>query len=80
MDCSLPGSSAHGISRQEYRSGLPFSFSGYLPDPGIKPVSLVLLALAGRFFTTSTTWEALDYWGEALGPEKEILEGGYIII
>ena len=69
-----------GFSSQEYRSGLPFSFSGYLPDPGIKPVSLVSLALAGRFFTTSTTWEALDYWREALGTEKEILEGGYIII
>ena len=24
MDCSLPGSSVHGISRQEYSSGLPF--------------------------------------------------------
>ena len=23
MDCSLPGSSAHGISRQEYWSGVP---------------------------------------------------------
>ena len=27
MDCSLPGSSTHGLSRQEYRSGLP------LPSP-----------------------------------------------
>ena len=24
MDCSLPGSSVHGFSRQEYWSGLPF--------------------------------------------------------
>ena len=23
MDCSLPGSSVHGISRQEYWSGVP---------------------------------------------------------
>ena len=29
-----------------------------LPDPGIKPTSLTSPALAGRFFTTSTTWEA----------------------
>ena len=29
------------------------------PDPGIKPVSLVSPALAGIFFTTSTTGEAL---------------------
>ena len=29
-----------------------------LPDPAIEPVSLVSPALAGGFFTTSTTWEA----------------------
>ena len=30
MDCSLPGSSIHGFSRQEYWSGLPFpSPSGF---------------------------------------------------
>ena len=27
MDCSLPGSSVHGFSRQEYWSGLPFPSS-----------------------------------------------------
>ena len=27
MDCSLPGSSLHGILQQEYWSGVPFSFS-----------------------------------------------------
>ena len=30
-----------------------------LPDPGIELVSLLSLALAGEFFTTSTTWEVL---------------------
>ena len=40
--------------RQDYWSGLPFPSPEDLPDPGIEPVSLVL---AGRFFTTSTTWE-----------------------
>ena len=48
-----------GFSRQEYWSGLPFPPAGDLPNSGIKPVSLASLALAGRFFTTSTTWEAL---------------------
>ena len=33
---------------------------GDLPDPGIKPASLVSPALAGGFFTTSSTWEALS--------------------
>ena len=39
--------------RQEYWSGLPFPTPGDLLDPGIKPMSLGSLALAGRFFTTS---------------------------
>ena len=29
------------------------------PDPGIEPASLMSPALAGGFFTTSATWEAL---------------------
>ena len=37
MDCSLPGTSVHGISREEYWSGLPFPSPGDLPDPGSKP-------------------------------------------
>ena len=43
-----------GFFRQEYWNGLPFPPSGYLPDPGIKPASLLSPALAGGFFTTST--------------------------
>ena len=37
VDCSPPGSSVHGFSRQEYWSGLPFPFPGDLPNPGIEP-------------------------------------------
>ena len=48
-----------GFSRQEYWSGLPSSPPGDLPNPGIEPESLVSPALAGRFFTSSATWEAL---------------------
>ena len=44
-----------GFSRQEYWSGLTFPTPGNLPDPGIKPVSLMSPGLAGGFFTTSTT-------------------------
>ena len=47
------------FSRQEYWSGLPCPLPGDLPDPEIKPMSLMPPALAGRFFTTSATWEAL---------------------
>ena len=53
MDCTLPDSSAHGISKQEYWGGLSFPSPGDLPDPGIKPVSPVSPTLAGRFFTTA---------------------------
>ena len=58
MDCSPPGSSAHGISRQECWSGLP-CLLGDLPDPKIEPESLMSLALADRFFTTRATGDAL---------------------
>ena len=48
-----------GFSRQEYWSGLSCPPPGDLPNPGIQPSSSKSPALAGRFFTTSTTWEAL---------------------
>ena len=35
-----------GFSRQEYWRGLPFSFPGKLPDPGIEPVSPAVDSLA----------------------------------
>ena len=48
-----------GFPRQEYWSGLPCSPPGDLPDPEIELMSLMTHALAGRFLTTSTTWEAI---------------------
>ena len=47
-----------GFSRQIYWSESPCPPAGDLANPGIKPLSLKSPALAGRFFTTSTTWEA----------------------
>ena len=41
-----------GSSTQECWSGLPFPPPGDLPHPGIEPMSLGSLALAGRFLTT----------------------------
>ena len=55
-----------GFSRQEYWSGLPCPPPGDLPNPGIEPKSLTSTALAGRFFTTSATWEAQEYWSGLL--------------
>ena len=48
-----------GFSNHEYWSGLPCLPAGDLPNPEIKPTSLMSLALTSGFFTTSTTWEAL---------------------
>ena len=39
MDCSPPGSSTMGSSRQEYWGWLPFPTPGDLPAPGIEPLS-----------------------------------------
>ena len=47
------------FSRQEYWSGLPCPPPEDLPNPGIKPMSLISPTVAGRFFTASATWEAL---------------------
>ena len=55
MDHSLPGSSVYGIPRQEYWSGLPFSFLGDLSISGIKAASP---ALADLCFSNS--WHCLQ--------------------
>ena len=47
-----------GFSRQEYWGGLPCPPPGDLPNPGVEPTSLMVPALAGRFFTTGASWEA----------------------
>ena len=39
---------------------MPFPPPGDLHHPGIEPVSVVSSVLAGRFFTTSATWEARE--------------------
>ena len=58
-----PGTVAHQAPLsmwQGHWSWLPFSLSWNLPNPGIKSTSLTSPALAGRLFTTGTTWEALE--------------------
>ena len=67
--CLAPQNVAHqdplsmGFFRQEYWRGLSCLPPGGLPHPGIEPTSLTSPALAGRFFTTRATWEAiLSLW------------------
>ena len=49
------------LSRQEYWSGLPFPMPEDLPDTGLEPASPVSPALAGKFFTHSSTWDAPSF-------------------
>ena len=44
MDCSLPGSSVHGILHQAYWSRQPFPSPGDIPNLGIEPRSLAVQA------------------------------------
>ena len=55
LDCSLPGSSAHGIFQTRILGGLPCPSPGDLPNPGIKFTSL-MATLAGGFFTIITKY------------------------
>ena len=68
MDCSPPASSVHevlparilewvaiSVSKESW-SGLPRPLLEDLPNPGIKPPSLMSPTSVGRFFTTSATY------------------------
>ena len=59
MDFSLKAPLSMGILQARHWSGLPYPTPGDLPDPGIEPAFLMSPVLAGRFLTTSITWEAL---------------------
>ena len=57
MDCSLPGSSVHGIfPGKNSEVTCHFLLQGIFPTQGSYP-SLVSAALAGGFFTTGSTWK-----------------------
>ena len=58
MGCSLPDSSVHRVSQARILDQLAMPPPGDLLDLGIEPASLMSSALAGGFFTTSTSWEA----------------------
>ena len=55
------GSLSMGFSRQENWSGLPFPFSGDLPDPGIEPRSP---ALQADTLPSEPPGKPQEYWSE----------------
>ena len=65
-----------GFFKQEYWNQLPFPSPGDLPDPGNEPTSLKSPALAGRFFTTNSTWEAQPLSGDPVYEQSlSLLQG-----
>ena len=58
MDHSQPDSSVYGILQTRILEWVAMPPPEDLPHPEIEPASAVSPALAGGFFTTSTTWEA----------------------
>ena len=69
MDCSPPGFSVHGILQArmlEWVAPPP----GDLSELGIESISLEFSALADRFFTISTTWEA--QWNVCIPPNSYV--------
>ena len=58
LDHIPPDFSVLGILQARILSELPCLPLGDLPDARIELASLTSLALAGRFFSTGTTWEA----------------------
>ena len=74
LDCSLPGSSAWGFSRQEYWRGLPCPSPRDFPNPGIDPRSPTFQT---GFFTDQATREAPKYWsGQPIPSPGDLLDPG----
>ena len=57
MDCSLPDSSVHGILQARILEWVAMPSFRVSSRPRDRTASLMSPGLAGRFFTTSTTWE-----------------------
>ena len=83
---SPPGSSVHRLLQVRILEWVAMPSSRGSSHPGIKPVSLMSPALAGRFLTSSTSWEALTmpllfsydcweswvWWGLSVNPQEVI--------
>ena len=73
IDCSLPGSSVHGIFQARIQEWVVISYSRGSFPTRIEPASLASPALADRFFTTVSPGKPLALWHGA--PESSRLLG-----
>ena len=69
-----------GFCRQRYWSGLTCPSPGDLPHPGLEPMSLMSPALADRFCTTSSTWEALISKKRRNIPRRSTSSGNEVLL
>ena len=61
MDCSLPGSSVHGFSRQEYWTGVP------LPSPGLKVSDQISRSVMSNSLRSQGRYSLLNSPGQNIG-------------
>ena len=52
LDCTLPGSSVHGIFQAKTLEWVAIYSNRQFPNPEVEPTFLASAALAGEFFTT----------------------------
>ena len=76
MDCSLPGSSVHGILQARIPKCVAIRSYRGLPNLEIETASLISLAFAGGFCITSATWEArkIMCWGQKVTRQTHNLQ------
>ena len=75
LDCSLPGSSVHGILQARILEWIAMSSPGDLSNPGIEPMSPMSPSLTGGFFTTSATLETeskRNMWNVQNTPDRTL--------
>ena len=60
MGCRRPGSSVHGVFQASILEWVALPSSRGSSNPGIEPAAHLFPVLAGGFFTSSATWEALS--------------------
>ena len=79
IDCSLPGSSVHGISRQEYRIGLSFPTPGSSRPKDQTCISWVF-CIGRQILYHCTTWETLNWYRDCIQSTDQIVKYCHLII
>ena len=77
MDCSLPGSSVHGIFQASLLEWVAISSSRGSSQPRNETYIFCISCTAEEFFSTSTTWKAL--WNWSLVPKTLETAAQYVI-